>query len=91
MVLVLATVLSACGSGSSQATTVPASGTSAADGAALLEARCSTCHSADKVKDLKQSQAAWDETVSKMMAKGAQLSDVEKGVLVEYLAKTYGP
>jgi hypothetical protein len=34
--------------------------------------------------------AQWDQTVTIMIGKGAQLTDAEKQALVEYLAKTYG-
>ena len=61
------------------------------DGAKLLDERCSVCHKADRPKAAKKSMADWDKTVTKMMGKGAKLSDAEKKTLVEYLAKTYKP
>ena len=60
------------------------------DGAALLEDRCSECHSANKAKQSPRSKSDWESTVTRMIQKGANLSDVEKQALVDYLAQTYG-
>lgn len=63
----------------------------ALDGAKLLEERCSVCHESGRPKAAKKSMADWDKTVSRMMGKGAKLSEPEKKALVEHLAKTYKP
>lgn len=95
--LILMAVLAACGSGSEEPTQAPASETAspaqmpAEDGATLLEARCSTCHSADRAKQTTKTRDEWDQTVSRMIDKGAQLTEAEKTVLVDYLTDTYGP
>ena len=60
-------------------------------GAELLEKRCSVCHSADRPKGAKKTKVQWEETVTRMMGKGAKLSGDEKKTLVEYLATTYKP
>jgi mono/diheme cytochrome c family protein len=60
-------------------------------GASLLAARCSVCHSADRAKRERKSRRQWEETVTRMIDKGAQLSAPEKIVLIDYLAKNYGP
>jgi cytochrome c5 len=95
--LVMMVVLVACGSGSSQPPqATPSTGTAATaapaiDGATLLQTRCTACHSLDRVTQAKKTSAQWDQTVTRMISQGAQLTDAEKQVLVEYLAKTYGP
>ncbi|WP_020677900.1 hypothetical protein [Geopsychrobacter electrodiphilus] len=61
------------------------------DGASLLDSRCSVCHSADRAKEAKKTEAEWDATVSRMMSNGAQLTPAEKKTLVDYLSKTYKP
>lgn len=72
--------------------TKAAAGESLTDvGASLLDARCSGCHSADRVKRERKSREQWAETVTRMIGKGAPLAVEEKIVLIEYLAKTYGP
>jgi cytochrome c5 len=63
----------------------------AVDGAKLLEERCSVCHKSDRPKAAKKSMAEWDSTVTRMMGKGAKLSEAEKKALVDHLAKTYKP
>jgi cytochrome c5 len=88
-------LLVACSPRSSQpsspaATALPAE-TSALSGAALLEERCSVCHSADRAKQAHKTSDEWDATVTRMIGKGAQLTNAEKKVLVDYLAATYGP
>jgi cytochrome c5 len=72
-----------------QAATTPAA-SPAMDGAALMEDRCSVCHSTNKIKQAPRSKGEWDQTVSRMINKGAQLNDAEKAALVDYLAATYG-
>ena len=61
------------------------------DGATLLETRCSVCHSTDRPKNSRLTKDQWNQLVDIMIAHGAQLTDAEKAVLVDYLAATYGP
>lgn len=63
----------------------------AMDAAALLEARCSTCHSTAKAAQARKTLEEWTQTVTRMIGKGARLTDAEKAALIEYLARTYGP
>ena len=95
--LVLMAVLAACGSGSDEPTQAPSPEPAipeqapAQDGATLLEARCSTCHSADRAKQVNKTRDGWDQTVTSMINRGAQLTEAETVVLVDYLTETYGP
>jgi cytochrome c5 len=95
--LLLMALLIACGSTSSEPTQVPSSETvspTAApglDGATLLETRCSVCHSADRATQVSKTADEWEQTVDRMIGNGAQLTDAEKAVLVQYLAENYGP
>ena len=89
ILLLLATgALSACGGASEQP---PAEESAALDGEALLEDRCTSCHGLDRTTSAQKTQAEWEETVSRMVDKGAQLNDEEQSVLVDYLAENYGP
>ena len=98
--LVVMVALAACGSSPTQippAATDPTSpptlaptAAPAVDGAALLETRCSVCHTTDRAKNSRLTGDQWDQIVTLMMSKGAQLTDAEKMVLVDYLTKTYG-
>lgn len=58
---------------------------------ALLESRCGACHTTDYAKNARKSKSDWEETVTRMMAKGAKLSPEEKKSLVKHLAKHYRP
>ena len=82
-------MLAACGGTAAPATTAP-SQPATIDAAALLETRCSVCHSPTRATDTTHTPAEWDQTVSRMIGKGAQLNDAEKAALVEYLAANYG-
>ncbi len=86
--LALVGSLMACGGGG--ASTEPGTG-GAADGKALLESQCASCHGLDQVTEAQKSQAQWEQTVARMVEKGASLSADEQEVLVTYLAETYGP
>ena len=64
---------------------------SSIDPAALLEERCGSCHSTDIPKNARKAERDWDETVNRMIAKGASLSPEEKNALVKHLARLYRP
>lgn len=104
LVALLAAVAAACGGSEGSVTTTTATATTATtaastttagqpggDGAALLNARCTECHNLGRVTSVRQTQEWWAGTVDRMVAKGTQLSEAEKAVLVAYLAETYGP
>ena len=51
---------------------------------------CARCHSLDMATSLRQGQARWTETISKMVNLGAQGSQEEFAVILKYLTKHYG-
>jgi major membrane immunogen (membrane-anchored lipoprotein) len=61
------------------------------DGKALLEARCTQCHGLSKITNKQKTQEQWQQTVTQMVEKGAQLNADEQATLVAYLAETYAP
>lgn len=66
----------------------------AGDGRELFVARCSSCHSLDYMDMHARfgTRALWEAEVAKMRnAYKAPLSDDEAKVIVEYLARAYGP
>jgi hypothetical protein len=84
VVLAIAAVLSigvlvaaGCGQGSATAT---------ADGPALIAERCTRCHTRTRIDDARHDRAGWEATVARMRGKGAQLSDGEAVIVVDYLA-----
>jgi len=70
------------------ATTAPTDG---GDGEALLNDRCTKCHNLTRVMNAKKTAEEWEKTVTRMVSKGAKLTNEEQQVLVDYLAKTYAP
>ena len=57
----------------------------------LLEDVCTACHDLDLVGDQHLSKDEWQQVVTSMVAKGANLSDKDSPTLVDYLAKMYPP
>jgi cytochrome c5 len=68
----------------SAATSAPA-----ADGASLVESRCTACHTLDRVKAAKKTKDQWAATVAKMISNGAKLTPAEQTIVIDYLSKTY--
>ena len=100
-VAVLATIglLAACGGPTTQQPTPtvppqeekPTKPAVPADGLTVLETRCTACHSLDRVQQAQKTYDEWAQTVDRMIAKGAHLSEEERAVLLKYLVETYGP
>ena len=61
------------------------------DGMALLEERCTECHGLDRTTSARKTREEWEETVIRMVNKGAQLNEEEQAILIAYLTETYGP
>jgi mono/diheme cytochrome c family protein len=92
IVILVGTLLSACGSGSSSSTpSSNAAGGSSAGGLALMQQRCSACHSLSRVTSVQKTAAQWKSTVDRMVNNGARLSPAEEQTLVNYLAQNYHP
>ena len=86
VVLVGTLVLAACASGSPGPTSTPAA---AGSPEALLQQRCASCHSLQRIQSAHKTQADWEKTVRRMVNSGAQLNDAEFTALVAFLAATY--
>ncbi len=85
---------SACGGSPAEPTKAPQgeeAASSEANGETLLEERCSTCHGLDRTEQAEKTQEEWEQTVTRMVNKGAELNTDEQAILVEYLAENYGP
>lgn len=99
MVLVAMVLLAACGGrtetpASPSATQSPLAApsplpTPAADGATLLQERCTVCHTLDRVESARKTAEEWERTVARMIGRGAKLTEAERAVLVAYLAEHY--
>ncbi len=57
----------------------------------LVKNKCSTCHPYDVVTVHRYSENQWKNTVDAMVVRGLKVNDVEKDIIVKYLAKHYPP
>jgi hypothetical protein len=80
LVVLLSTLLAACGGQSTPATL---------DGKALVEERCTQCHSLDRVTSAHKTKEEWTTTVERMVSNGANLNTEEQGAVIEYLSANY--
>jgi len=55
------------------------------DAVVLLEERCTSCHSLDKVESAEHDRAGWKETLETMIGYGAELDDAEQAALLDHL------
>jgi mono/diheme cytochrome c family protein len=90
LVLVFAgMLLASCKSNSTPAAAATSPSVSVSDGQALMQARCSVCHSANRVTSAHKTTDQWKTTVDRMIANGAKLSAQEEQTLIDYLAANY--
>jgi hypothetical protein len=75
VVLIVAALLVACGG--------------EPDGQKLLESRCAKCHSLALVTGADKTAQGWEVTINRMIMQGAELTDAERDILVEYLTQEY--
>jgi cytochrome c5 len=73
------------------ATSEPTAEPAAPEGQVLLEERCTACHGLDRVANVQKSREEWEATVDRMVGYGAELSESERTILLDYLVETYGP
>jgi cytochrome c5 len=58
---------------------------------ALVEDICSLCHEWQRVKDHELTKEQWSGVIKGMLFEGAPVTDEEFNLIVEYLAKNFGP
>ena len=63
----------------------------AGNGKELVEAACLRCHSADMLAQQRLTEKQWTATVEKMTRWGAAVKDADKGSIIAYLSKHFGP
>jgi len=86
--LVVVLVGGAC-SGKERAETSPAvspTGAAVSDAAALVQKRCTICHTIERIDTAKLDRSGWEQTVDAMIDKGATLNDTERDAVVDYLS-----
>ncbi|MCX5722210.1 MAG: c-type cytochrome [Nitrospirae bacterium] len=57
----------------------------------LVLARCGICHSTDLIAQQRLDRSRWQATVGKMVHWGAELSEEEAALVVEFLAERFHP
>jgi cytochrome c5 len=57
----------------------------------ILQGACASCHGVDFIVQHRKDRDDWDFTVRRMMDKGVELNPDDVAVLVDFLAKNYGP
>jgi cytochrome c5 len=89
LVVLMGTILAACGSSSNPTPAAAPSGGSTSDGQTLMETRCTVCHSLTRITTAHKTADQWKTTVDRMISNGAQLNAAEEQTLVTYLAQNY--
>jgi hypothetical protein len=56
----------------------------------VLEA-CTACHTLDRVKSQRLTSEDWKQTIAGMLSEGVPLTDEEVTLVVDYLARNFGP
>lgn len=56
----------------------------------VLEA-CTACHTLDRVKIQRLTSEEWRQTIAGMLSEGVPLTDDEVTLVVNYLARNFGP
>jgi len=79
--------LAANSAGSAAPTPVPSAG-SASDAVAVIDARCSSCHSPDQAVQFRTSSTAEAQAlIDAMVQRGATVTDQERQVLIDYFTR----
>ncbi|MGQ9628594.1 MAG: hypothetical protein ACUVV0_17020 [Anaerolineae bacterium] len=74
-----------------EAPAAPSLTPAAPEGKTLLEERCTTCHSLDRIEKAKKTAEGWKSTVERMKGKGTKLNEAETEAVIEYLSATFKP
>ena len=56
------------------------------DGNAVIDAKCTTCHTRERVDAAEKDRMGWEETVDRMIGKGIDMSDEERTAVLDFLA-----
>jgi mono/diheme cytochrome c family protein len=59
-------------------------------GAAIVQAKCLSCHEADLIRQQRLTRAGWERELDKMLRWGAVILPDERSVVIEYLAANWG-
>jgi len=88
LVFVALVILAQAPDGAAPAAKAPAGPDAVA--ANLVNTVCASCHTLDRVKNKMGDSDAWTTTVTRMQGKGADLTDAQVPLVVEYLTRAAG-
>ena len=71
--------------------TARAQDTTPSKGEQIQNAACLGCHDLRPIETAAEDQKGWNEIVSSMINKGAEVSNADRLVLVDFLVKSHGP
>jgi hypothetical protein len=60
-------------------------------GRELVVEACTACHTLDRVKSQRLTSEEWRQTIAGMLSEGVPLTDDEVTLVVDYLARNFGP
>ena len=60
------------------------------DGKELVSTSCVGCHSLERTLSQGRSAEGWEETVSGMVSRGAQILSADAEIIIDYLAEHFG-
>ena len=60
-------------------------------GKKLVGEICSFCHSAARIQDHAYTRDEWSSVIKGMISEGAPVTDEEFSLILDYLAKNFGP
>jgi len=56
-----------------------------------VKAACTTCHNTSRITEQHLSRQQWSVQLDKMAGLGAVISDADRGPMLDYLTKNFGP
>jgi hypothetical protein len=62
----------------------------APDSKALFEKKCSACHGLDEIYATKRTASEWNAVITEMREYGADMTDEEHKLILDYLSKNVG-
>jgi mono/diheme cytochrome c family protein len=60
-------------------------------GRQLVLDACTACHTLDRVRSQRLTREEWRQTIAGMLSEGVPLTDDELTLVVDYLARNFGP
>lgn len=88
MALVLAVLgVGGCSSGGSGSVDNAGGRDVQAPAKSLVDAKCSMCHSLDRVYSASKTKAQWDVTMTRMKSNGLVITDADYAAILDYLSK----